>query len=161
MFLFFSDNASALICEKKGCPVGWHKNHQCTGKSFSEALILASTNPQYDMRLFIEFPPKYKFTTCCVQELFCFFLFWHSNSMNNLLSYYGITDSRMRAFEKDLPVSKCCPSHFRGRNVRRQRYRCCQCTMVRFDNFFVQEFDIDLAKNITPTQHFFVSTKLA
>ena len=25
-----------------------------TGKSFSEALILASTNPQYDKRLFIE-----------------------------------------------------------------------------------------------------------
>ena len=27
-----------------------------TGKSFSEALILASVNPQYDKRLFIEFP---------------------------------------------------------------------------------------------------------
>ena len=26
----------------------------CTGKSFSEELILASTNPQYDKRLFIE-----------------------------------------------------------------------------------------------------------
>ena len=25
-----------------------------TGKSFSEALILVSTNPQYDLRLFIE-----------------------------------------------------------------------------------------------------------
>ena len=27
-----------------------------TGKSFSEALILASTNPHYDKRLFIESP---------------------------------------------------------------------------------------------------------
>ena len=27
-----------------------------TGKSFSEALILASANPQYDKRLFIELP---------------------------------------------------------------------------------------------------------
>ena len=27
-----------------------------TGKSFSEALILASTNPQYDKRLFIDLP---------------------------------------------------------------------------------------------------------
>ena len=27
-----------------------------TGKSFSEALILASTNPQYEKRLFIELP---------------------------------------------------------------------------------------------------------
>ena len=41
-----------------------------TGKSFSEALILASVNPQYDKRLFIEFPEKYKFRTCCVQILF-------------------------------------------------------------------------------------------
>ena len=29
-----------------------------TGKFFSEALILASTNPQYDKRLFMELPWK-------------------------------------------------------------------------------------------------------
>ena len=33
------------------------KNRICiTGKYFSEALILASTNPQYDNRLFMELP---------------------------------------------------------------------------------------------------------
>ena len=42
-----------------------------TGKSLSEALILASTNPQYDKRLFIEFSSSvhenYKLRTlCCV-----------------------------------------------------------------------------------------------
>ena len=31
-----------------------------TGKSFSEALILESVNPQYNERLLIEFPEKYK-----------------------------------------------------------------------------------------------------
>ena len=31
-----------------------------TGKSFSEALILTSTNPQCDKRLFIESPVQYK-----------------------------------------------------------------------------------------------------
>ena len=36
-----------------------------TGKSFSEALILESVNPQYDEILFIEFLEK-----CCVQILF-------------------------------------------------------------------------------------------
>ena len=41
-----------------------------TGKSLSEALILKSVNPQYDKRLFIEFPEKFKFTTCRVQILF-------------------------------------------------------------------------------------------
>ena len=52
--------------------IHWWVFVQCgsTGKSFSEALILASVNPQYDKRLFIEFPEKYKFTTCCVQILF-------------------------------------------------------------------------------------------
>ena len=30
------------------------QNFKSTGKSFSEALILASTDPQYDKRLFIE-----------------------------------------------------------------------------------------------------------
>ena len=67
-------------------------------------------------RLFIEFPKKDKFRTCCVQKLFfCFCidiqnnictqhvlnLYFSGNSMNNLSSYYGLSDSRMRA---DLPV---------------------------------------------------------
>ena len=37
-----------------------------TGRSFSEAHILALVNPQYDKRLSIESPKKYKFRTCCV-----------------------------------------------------------------------------------------------
>ena len=32
-----------------------------TGKSLLEALILASTNPQYDKRLFIDLPVQYMF----------------------------------------------------------------------------------------------------
>ena len=34
-----------------------------TGKSLLEALILASTNPQYDKRLFIDLPVQYMETT--------------------------------------------------------------------------------------------------
>ena len=88
------------------------------GKSISEALILESVNPKYDKRLFIEFPEKYKFTTCCVQILFRMSkqkqnnfcaqhvvnLYFSGNSMNNLLSYCGLTDARMKASEKDLPI---------------------------------------------------------
>ena len=33
--------------------------HYSTGKSFSEVLIFASTNPQYDKRLSIELPVQY------------------------------------------------------------------------------------------------------
>ena len=73
----------------------------------SEALILESVNPQYDKILFIEFPPKYKLTTCCVQKLFfCFCfdiqnnictqhvlnLYFSGDSMNNLSSYCGLTN---------------------------------------------------------------------
>ena len=47
------------------------------GKSFSEALIVESVNPQYDKRFFMDFQEKYKLTTWCVQKLFLF-LFWHS-----------------------------------------------------------------------------------
>ena len=49
-----------------------------TGKSVSEALILKSVNPQYDERLFIEFPEKYRFRMCCVQ-----ILFWMSKQKQN------------------------------------------------------------------------------
>ena len=41
-----------------------------TGKSVSEAPILESVDPEYGKRVFIEFPGKYKFRTCCVQTLF-------------------------------------------------------------------------------------------
>ena len=98
-----------------------------TGKSLSQALILSSTNPQYDNRLFIKLPVQYMKITTSEHVVYtnCFlFLFWHSeqsmyttcfeleifiywtfNSMNNLLSYYGLVDARISAAEKDLPVS--------------------------------------------------------
>ena len=47
-----------------------------TGKSFSEALILASTTPQYDKRLLMNVHVQYmkienyKLSTCCVHRLF-------------------------------------------------------------------------------------------
>ena len=48
-------------------------DQQITGKSLSEALIFASTNPQYDNRLFIELRLQYmKISssnlgrTCCI-----------------------------------------------------------------------------------------------
>ena len=58
-------------------------NHACfmytksTGKSFSEALILASTNPQYDKRLFIDSRVQYMKTTSLEHVVYtnCFFVF--------------------------------------------------------------------------------------
>ena len=60
--------------------------------------------------------------TCCVQKLFWMsktisvhnmfspcselwiFMYWTCNSMNNLLSYCGLVDAKIRASDKDLPV---------------------------------------------------------
>ena len=62
--------------------------------------------------------------TCCVQKMFWMsetnnnfctqhvlprfelgiFMYWTCNSMNNLLSYCGLVDAKIRASDKDLPV---------------------------------------------------------
>ena len=98
-----------------------------TGKWSSEALIFASTNPQYDNRLFFESPVQYMkipssehvvYTNCseckkqtiCEQSMFweCFdigiFKYLTGYSMNNLLSYCGLVDAKIRASDIDLPV---------------------------------------------------------
>ena len=46
---------------------------------------------------------QFLYTTC--SEL-VFFWVWSCKSMNNLLSYFGLTDARMNPSEKDLPVAK-------------------------------------------------------
>ena len=48
-----------------------------TGKSFSEALILGSTNPQYDKRLFIDLSVQYMKTTSSEHVVYtnCFLFF--------------------------------------------------------------------------------------
>ena len=51
--------------------------HIFTGKSFSEALIPASTNPQYDKRLLIDLPVQYMKTTSSEHVVYinCFIVF--------------------------------------------------------------------------------------
>jgi hypothetical protein len=71
-----------------------------TGKSLSEALIFASTNPQYDNRLFIvhkncklRIPAEHVvYTNCC----FCI------DIQNNFGAQHVL--QMLRASEKDLPV---------------------------------------------------------
>ena len=74
----------------------------CTGKSSSEALIFASTNPQYDNRLFIvhencklRIPAEHVvYTNCC----FCF------DIQNNFGTQHVL--QTLRASKKDLPVRR-------------------------------------------------------
>ena len=76
-----------------------------TGKSLSEALIFASTNPQYDKRLFIELRVQYmkipssenKENKLCTEIVF--------DIQNNLCTQYvPPCSAKRRASEKDLPV---------------------------------------------------------
>ena len=60
----------------------------------SEALILASTIPQYDRILLIELPVQCEKTTCS-EHVVC----------TILLSYCGlVVDARISGSDKDLPV---------------------------------------------------------
>ena len=63
----FSHSSFSLETEQKNISTqGFSNVNKCslyTGKYLSEALILASTNPQYDDRLFTELPVQYMKTT--------------------------------------------------------------------------------------------------
>ena len=109
-------NVKCTICPK--VLVKYKKSY--TGKSFSEAHILASTNPQYEKRLFIELRVQYmKITSSKHVVNINWFLFWHSeqfmyttctgsvifmywtrNSMHNLLSYCVLVDARKELLTK-------------------------------------------------------------
>ena len=85
-----------------------------TGKSLSEALIFASTNPQYDYRLFIELqvqdmkiPSSNLVRTCCVQKLFLTFRTIFVQKM------FSPCSAKRRASDKDLPVY-CIPTNRMG-----------------------------------------------
>ena len=81
------------------------KNDSDIGKSLSEALIFASTNPQYDDRFFIELQVQYMKIpssnlgrTCCVQN---FFLIFRTIFVHNMFSPCS---AKRRASDKDLPA---------------------------------------------------------
>ena len=76
IFVFRNENAKTFSSECKdiSCSVPKEKR---TGKSLSEALIVALSHPQRDDRLFIELKVQYMKIpssnlgrTCCVQKLF-------------------------------------------------------------------------------------------
>ena len=76
--------------------------HHITGKSFSEALFLASTNPQYDKRLFMALPQKIQAQNIIrtlaehVLPMFC------------ACSFHGLIDAKIRSSDKNLPVLAIC-----------------------------------------------------
>ena len=96
-----------------------------TGKSLWEAFILtiwrqifhwitSSIHKNSKLRTWGEHEENI-LRTCCLHVLPLFspcselgiFMYWTRKSMNNLLSYCGLVDPRIRASEKVLPVTRC------------------------------------------------------
>ena len=88
---------------------------------FQKPSFLHQLNNNMKRDCSLNFPKKLKFRTSYVQKLFfCFCfdiknnictqcvlnLYFGGDSMNNLLSYCGLTDSKMRASDTDLPEIK-------------------------------------------------------
>ena len=70
----------------------------------SEALIFASTNPQYDNIVFIELQVQYMKIPSSEhgENMLCTeFFFWHSEKF-----LYTTCSAKIRASDKDLPVPK-------------------------------------------------------
>ena len=79
----------------------------CTDKSLSEALIFASSNQQYDDRLFIELQVHYmKIPSSNLGRTYCVqtsFLTFRAIFVHNMFSPCS---SKRRASDKDLPVQE-------------------------------------------------------
>ena len=74
----------------------------CTGKSLSEALLFAE---HWENMLCTKIVLNVRNNFCTQHVLPRFelgiFMYWTCNSMNNLLSYYGLVDAKIRASDKD------------------------------------------------------------
>ena len=86
-----------------------------TGKSLSEALLFAEHGKNM---LCTKIVLNVRNNFCTQQVLPRFklgiFMYWTCNSMNNLSSYCGLVDAKIRASDKNLPVptsSRLCPPH--------------------------------------------------
>ena len=79
----------------------------CTGKSLSGALLFGE---YVENTLFTKIVLNVGNNFCTQHVLPRFelgiFMYWTCNSMNNLSSYSGLLDAKIRAPDKDLPVQK-------------------------------------------------------
>ena len=84
------------------------RNFLHTGKSLSEALLF-SEHGENILCTKIVLNVRNNF---CTQHVLSrielgIFMYWTCNSMNNLSSYCGLVDAKIRASDKDLPVCTC------------------------------------------------------
>ena len=86
----------------------WLFRGASTGKSLPEALLFAELGVEHAVYRNCSECQK----TISVHNMFSpcselgIFMYWTCNSMNNLLSYYGLVDTKIRPSDKDLqPVT--------------------------------------------------------
>jgi hypothetical protein len=85
----------------------FESQNKCTGKSLSEALLFAEHGEKMLCTKSV-LNIRNKFCTQHVLPRFelGIFMYWTCNSMNNLSSYYGLVNAKIKASDKDLPVRK-------------------------------------------------------
>ena len=103
-----SDSASTASEDEENGETTEEKTVKCkcnTGKSLSEAFLFAE---HWENMLCTKIVLKVRNNFCTQHVLPRFelgiFMYWACNSMNNLLSYCGSVDAKIRASDKDLPV---------------------------------------------------------
>ena len=79
--IFFCGNEEMIFLSPK--KILWDKNKTYTNTSKGQRFELLHVNLYSGLGIFI---------------------YWTCNSMNNLLSYFGLVDAKIRASDKDLPV---------------------------------------------------------
>ena len=94
-------NKSSIITKEDG------GSSCCTGKSLSDALLFAEHGENMLCKKIVlnvrnNFYTQHGFPRF---EL-GIFMYWTCNSMNNLSSYCGLVDAKIRASDKDLPVGQ-------------------------------------------------------
>jgi hypothetical protein len=73
-----------------------------TGKSLSEALLFAEHGENMlCTEIVMNVKKQFLYTTCSELGIF---IYWSCNSRNNLSSYCGLVNAKIRASDKDLPV---------------------------------------------------------
>ena len=84
------------------CFLIWKKDH--TGYFLSEGLILASINQKFVYLITRSVQGNYKYIKLFLwhsEQFDAHKLYWTQNSMNDLLSYFGLIDARMSSSEKE------------------------------------------------------------
>ena len=111
------------------------KNKCITGKPVSEALIFAE-HRENTLCTYIVLNVKNNF---CTQHVLPMFWAWNCHVLNNLLSYCGLVDAKIRASDKDFFTKIVCSSNWVIELITHIQSKSQGCLLVNNTNWKVHE----------------------